>query len=63
MKFDEGIVSSWGYLAYPRNIHVIKLMVQNIGEVEKVGKKKKISNDNIGLREIYVWYIVDKAVH
>ena len=54
MKFDEGIVSSWGYLAYPRNIHVIKLMVQNIGEVEKVGKKKKISNDNIGLREIYV---------
>lgn len=63
MKFDEGIASSWGYLAYPPNIHVIKLMVQNIGKVEKVGKKKKIYNDNIGLKEIYVWNIVDKAVH
>jgi hypothetical protein len=63
MKFDEGNVSSWGYLAYPRNIHVIKLMVQNIGEVEKVGKKKKNCNDNKVLNEIYVWNIVDKAVH
>ncbi|QFT64937.1 hypothetical protein FIU91_18515 [Roseivivax sp. THAF30] len=63
MKFDEGNESVWGYLAYPPNIHVIKLMVQNIGEVEKVGKKKNIFNDNIGLKEIYVWNIVDKAVH
>jgi hypothetical protein len=63
MKFDEGNASSWGYLAYPRNIHVIKLMVQNIGEVEKVGKKKKNCNDNIFLKEICVWNIVDKAVH